>query len=80
MNVLITIGFVSVGIVLGILLLSALIVQRVHKKRMVVIFFRELDQYDVILAGVGNRGKLLWKNPKFDLPGAPKDMDLNKWR
>ena len=80
MSLLTDIGLVVLGFFLGLILVSASITGQIKRKQIVFLYPKELGHYDVILGGIGNRGRLLWKNPKFKLPDEPEDMDLDNWR
>jgi len=80
MSVLTSIGLIVLGFILGVLSISIILVQNISKKRIFLLFPDKLNQYDVILGGIGNRGRLLWKHPKFNKTVKPTDIDLDEWR
>ncbi len=80
MRLLTDVALISLGFLCGILLVAGTIVASRKRGTMVVLFPSDLRHYDVILGGVGNRGRLLWKNPKFKHPGEPEDVNLDEWR
>lgn len=80
MSTLSDIGLIAIGFLLGFFIVCVSIISQVRSEQMVVIFSSDLFQYDVILGGKGNSGRLLWRNPRFKYPGEPEDMDLDDWR